>query len=129
MYIYIYIYIYIRVRGFPLNGIFGPCAYLLAGGCGAWHLLARRRRRRRRHSVPVPLADPKLDNNQQQIHQIHAPTIQDVFFYEGAEPPEAITTSRTVWGDLKIGKTYQLMVDILDICQPCQLLKLSNLKS
>jgi hypothetical protein len=23
---------------------------LLAGGCGAWHLLARRRRRRRRHS-------------------------------------------------------------------------------
>ena len=37
-------------EGFPLNGIFGPCARLLAGGCGAWHLLARRRRRRRRHS-------------------------------------------------------------------------------
>ena len=34
----------IRVRGFPLNGIFGPCACLLAGGCGAWRLLARRRR-------------------------------------------------------------------------------------
>ena len=47
----------IRVRGVPLNGIFGPCACLLAGGCGAWRLLARRRRRRRRrrHSVPVPL--------------------------------------------------------------------------
>ena len=28
----------------------GPCACLLAGGCGAWRLLARRRRRRRRHS-------------------------------------------------------------------------------
>ena len=48
---------YIRVRGFPLNGIFGPCACLLAGGCGAWRLLARRRRRRR-HSVPVPLGEP-----------------------------------------------------------------------
>ena len=34
------------MRGFPLNGIFGPCARLLAGGCGARHLLARRRRRR-----------------------------------------------------------------------------------
>ena len=44
----IYFIPYIRVRGFPLNGIFGPCARLLAGGCGAWHLLARRRRRRRR---------------------------------------------------------------------------------
>ena len=38
------------MRGVPLNGIFGPCACLLAGGCGAWPLLARRRRRRRRHS-------------------------------------------------------------------------------
>ena len=46
--------LYIRVRGYPLNGIFGPCACLLAGGCGVWWLLARRRshrrRRRRRHS-------------------------------------------------------------------------------
>ena len=41
----------IRVRGFALNGIFGPCACLLAGGCGAWHLLARRRRRRRHSSI------------------------------------------------------------------------------
>ena len=66
IYIYIYIYIhtyrpltliscgwvlytYIRVRGYPLNGIFGPCACLLAGGYGAWRLLARRRRHRRRH--------------------------------------------------------------------------------
>ncbi len=40
----------VRVRGNPPNGIFGPCACLLAGGCGAWRLLARRRRRRRRHS-------------------------------------------------------------------------------
>ena len=46
---------YIRVRGFPLNGIFYPCACLLAGGCGPWRLLARRRRRRWRHSVPAPL--------------------------------------------------------------------------
>ena len=50
MYMYICIYVYIRVRGFPLNGIFGPCACLLAGGCGAWRLLARRRRRRRHYS-------------------------------------------------------------------------------
>ena len=37
--------------GFPLNGIFGPCACLLAGGCGARPLLARRRRRRRHSSI------------------------------------------------------------------------------
>ena len=39
------------MRGYPPNGIFGPCACLLAGGCGAWHLLARRRRRRRHSSI------------------------------------------------------------------------------
>ena len=39
---WIYIYIYIRVRGYPPNGIFGPCACLLVGGSGAWRLLARR---------------------------------------------------------------------------------------
>ena len=39
------------MRGFPLNGIFGTCAWLLAGGCGVWHLLARRRRRRRHSSI------------------------------------------------------------------------------
>ena len=52
IYIYIYILVYIRVRGYPLNGIFGPCARLFAGGCRACRLLARRRRRprrRRRH--------------------------------------------------------------------------------
>ena len=38
-------------EGFPLNGIFGPCACLLAGGCGAWRLLARRHRRRRHSSI------------------------------------------------------------------------------
>ena len=45
----------IRVRGFPLNGIFGPCARLLAGGCGAWHLLARRRRRRHSSILQVDI--------------------------------------------------------------------------
>ena len=49
----------VRVRARPPNGILGRCAYLLAGGCGEWRLLARRRRRhrrrRRRHSVAVPL--------------------------------------------------------------------------
>ena len=52
-------------EGSALNGIFGPCACLLAGGCGAWRLLARRRRRRRRHSVPIPLWGPKIDKNRQ----------------------------------------------------------------
>ena len=33
----------IRVGGYPPNGIFGPLVCLLAGGCGAWRLLARRR--------------------------------------------------------------------------------------
>ena len=33
----------VRVRGCPRNGIFGPFARLLAGGCRAWRLLARRR--------------------------------------------------------------------------------------
>ena len=51
----VYIYMYIRVRGFPLNGIFGPCARLLAGGCGAWHLLARRRRRRHSSILQVDI--------------------------------------------------------------------------
>ena len=64
---YAHIYIYnIRVRGYPLNGIFGPCACLLAGGSGACRLLARRRRRRRRrrrHSVLVPLGDPKVNEH------------------------------------------------------------------
>ena len=34
-------YIYIRVRGCPLNGLFGPCACLLAGGvgCGVFWLI------------------------------------------------------------------------------------------
>ena len=36
-------------------------------------------------------------------HKIHAQQIQDVFS-EGAEPPEAMTTSRTARGDLKTGK-------------------------
>ena len=53
--IYIYIYIYYQSEGFPLNRIFDPCACLLAGGCGACRLLARRRRR---YSVPVPLGGP-----------------------------------------------------------------------
>ena len=39
------------MRGYPPHKIFGPCACLLAGGCGAWHLLARRRRRRRHSSI------------------------------------------------------------------------------
>ena len=32
----------IRVRGYPLSGIFGPCARSLAGGCGcgAWLAVA-----------------------------------------------------------------------------------------
>jgi len=30
---------YIRVRGYPLNWIFGPCACLLTGDCGAYHTL------------------------------------------------------------------------------------------
>ena len=42
-------------EGFPLNGIFGPCACLLAGGCGAWHLLARRRRRRHSSILQVDI--------------------------------------------------------------------------
>ena len=49
----------------PPNGIFSPCARLLAGRCGAWRLLASRRRRRCRHSVPVPLWDPKIDEQLQ----------------------------------------------------------------
>ena len=58
----IYIYIYIRVRGYPLNGIFGPCACLLAGGCGACRLFGCRRRRR--HSVVVyHLGNPKIDGH------------------------------------------------------------------
>jgi len=32
---------FISVRRCPSNGIFGPCACLLAGGSGAWRLLAR----------------------------------------------------------------------------------------
>ena len=44
-------------EGFPLNGIFGPCARLLAGGCGARHLLARRRRRRRRRHSSILQVD------------------------------------------------------------------------
>ena len=45
---------FVRVRGYPLNGIFDPCPCLLAGGCGAWRLLARRRprHRHRRHFGP-----------------------------------------------------------------------------
>ena len=50
VYMYMCLFVNVRVRGDPPNGIFGPCACLLAGGCGAWRLLARRRRRRRRHS-------------------------------------------------------------------------------
>ena len=49
-----YAYIY-QSEGFPLNGIFGPCARLLAGGCGAWHLLARRRRRRHSSILQVDI--------------------------------------------------------------------------
>jgi len=44
--IYYYMIDMIRMGGYPLNGRFCPCACLLAGGCRAWRLLARRRRRR-----------------------------------------------------------------------------------
>ena len=50
-----YIYIPYQSEGFPLNGIFGPCARLLARGCGAWHLLARRRRRRHSSILQVDI--------------------------------------------------------------------------
>ena len=73
---------YIRVRGFPLNGIFGPCACLLAGGCGAWPLLARRRRR---HSELAPLGGPQNRQNPQDT----CSKIPGRVFSEGAEPPEA----------------------------------------
>ena len=71
-----------------------PLCGVLAGGCGAWRLLARRRRRRR-HSVPIPLLGLKIDN----IHKIHAPKIQGRVFSEVAEAPQAATTSRTARGE------------------------------
>ena len=48
----------------------------------------------------------KIDN----IHKIHAPKIQGVFFPEAAEVPQAITTSRTVLVDPETSKKCQILV-------------------
>jgi len=88
----LYIYIYIRVRGFPLNGIFDPCAGCLLvavrrGGC--WLVVVRRRRH-----VPVPLwgvPRTQKSTNINNIHKIHAPNIQGHVF-KVAEAPQAART-------------------------------------
>ena len=49
------------------------------------------------------LVDPKIDKNRQNP-QDTCSKIPGRVFSEGAEPPEAITTSRTARGDLKTGK-------------------------
>ena len=49
------------------------------------------------------LVDPKIDKNQQHPQDTCSKN-PGRDFSEGAEPPEAITTSRTAWGDLKTGK-------------------------
>ena len=87
IYVCVYIYIYIRLRGFPLNGIFGPCA----GAC--WWLLgvvvvgsSRVGVMCRDHFGHLKLTN--IDN----IHKIHAPKFQGVFFSEVAEAPQAAAT-------------------------------------
>jgi len=110
-------------EGFPLNGIFVPCACLLAGGCGAWHLLARRRRQR--HFVAVPLWGPPKSTKTTESTRYMLQNSRTCFS-EGAESPEAITTSRTArgelppWGNYHLGGTLnpvkcELVVDIVDI--------------
>ena len=47
--------------------------------------------------------DPKIDKNRQNP-QDTCSKIPGRVFSEGAEPPEAITTSRTARGDSKTGK-------------------------
>ncbi len=42
--------------------------------------------------------ETQKSTNIDKTHKIHAPKFQGVFFSEGAEPPEAITTSRTARG-------------------------------
>ena len=103
----------VRVRGSPPNGIFGPCACLLAGGCGAWRLLARRRRRHRRAASFCTgttwgtLKSMKIDK----IHKIHAPKIQGRVFFEGAEAPQAAATQpQRAWGALKSMNTDKIFV-------------------
>ena len=67
---------------------FDPCACLLAGGCGAWRLLARRRRRRRRrrrHSsilqVDIQTKVRKIQEMLEKLYFGKTPrAIQHVFF-------------------------------------------------
>ena len=49
------------------------------------------------------LVDPNIDKNRQNP-QDTCSKITGRAFSEGAEPPEAITSSRTARGDLKTGK-------------------------
>ena len=101
----------IRVRGYPLNGIFGPCARLLAGGYGAWRLLARHHRHRRRGCFILcryHLGDPKIDEKLQ--------TPQDTCsknpggdFWGGAEAPQAVATQpQRALGHLKSLKNNKI---------------------
>ena len=50
-------------------------------------------------------------------------------FSEGAEAPQAITTSRTVLGDPETGNKCNLLVDMFYMFQKCRLFKVSILKS
>ena len=85
---------YIRVRGFPLNGIFDPCAGCLlvaAGYDGCWRVV-----------VGVILYryhcwDPKSINIDK-IHKIHAPKFQGVFLLRSPKRRRQLRHRRTAQG-------------------------------